>query len=186
LLRTLGSGRSCARNACETTAGRAALTPVADYVNFFANLDDGTGTGRKREVYLAVIGPVDDQGQPVRCRSATDEANGAGRRLVEAVTALGERGLVASICDDDYSTALQRIAALVREPQVLNLDGDPADGKLLVVEIERSGEPLITCREGDGFSFAHATTSTPARITMEGRCRLRQGDKLTIRTFCAL
>ncbi len=218
--------RSCAQNACETTAGRAALTPVSAYVEFLKNLDDGTGTGRKRETYLAIIGPVDGDGKPARCRSSTDEAYGAGLRDVLAVNGMGvDRGLLSSICADDYGTALQRIAALVREPQVLNLPSDPADGRLLVVDIHRPGQPsdggasgdgggtggqlvdaasdfvdggapggsgggpaneiVITCRSGDGFTFAHATASTPARITMDGRCRLHFGDQITVRLFCA-
>ena len=225
------TGRTCAQNACETSAGRAAITPVSSYVQFLKDMDDGTGTGRKREVYLAVIGPVNDVGQPMRCRSATDEANGSGVRDVQATAAMGERGLLSSVCAADYGVALQRIAALVREAQVLDLPSDPADGRLLVVDIHRSGQPggdggapvgdggatngqpadaaigtvdggapsrdgggveggqpegeLITCHSGDGFTFAHATATTPARITMEGRCRLQFGDKLTLRLFCA-
>ena len=227
------TGRTCARNACETIAGRAALTPVASYVEFLKNLDDGTGTGRKREVYLAVIGPVDSAGKPARCQSSTDQAYGSGVRMVQAVTAMGDHGLISSICADDYGATLQQIAELVREPQVLDLAGDPVDGRLLVVEIHRPGEAgtdggaasgdgggktpvaqdapvavhdggtraadgggvdgqgpgesgiVITCRMGDGFSFAHATATTPARITMEGRCRLHFGDRVTVRLFCA-
>jgi hypothetical protein len=203
--------RSCSQDACETQAGRAALTPVSSYVDFLKNLDDGTGTGRKREVYLSVIGPVDDLGHPIRCHSATDEAYGAGVRHVQAVTSMGERGLIASICADDFGSALRQIAALVSEPQVVDLANDPVDGRLLVVEIERPGEHAadggilvdggipavdashdgggptftITCRVGDGFTFAHSTATTPARITMEGRCRLHFGDKVSVRLFCA-
>jgi len=222
--------RSCAQNACETSAGRAALTPVGSYVEFLKNLDDGTGSGRKREVYLAIIGPVDSTGKPARCHSSTDEAFGSGVRDVQAVTGMGDHGLLSSVCADDYGVAMQQIAALVREPQVLDLPSDPADGRLLVVEIHRPGQPgdggvgagdggvasgqsmdapsgisdggapagdgggidvqpeseiVITCREGDGFTFVHATASTPARITMEGRCRLHFGDQLTVRLFCA-
>ena len=223
--------RSCSQDACETQAGRAALLPTSGYVDFLKNLDDGTGTGRKREVYLSVIGPVDSLGHPIRCQSATDEANGAGVRHVQAVTAMGDRGLIASICADDFGSALRQIASLVSEPQVLDLPSDPADGKLLVVDIERAGEPTadggllatdagavdasvtaapsavdaatqatdggaashdgggptftITCRVGDGLTFAHSTATTPARITMEGRCRLHFGDKVSVRLFCA-
>lgn len=223
--------RSCSQDACETQAGRAALTPVSSYVDFLKNLDDGTGTGRMREVYLSVIGPVDALGHPVRCQSAIDEANGSGVRHAQAVTSMGDRGLIASICADDFGSALQRIAALVSEAQVLDLPGDPVDGKLLVVDIQRAGEPTadggilatdagavdasaasapsavdaatqatdggaashdgggptftITCRVGDGFTFAHSTVTTPARITMEGRCRLHFGDKVSVRLFCA-
>ena len=43
----------------------------------------------------------------------------------------------------------------------------------------------ITCRVGDGLTFAHSTATTPARITMEGRCRLHFGDKVSVRLFCA-
>ncbi len=220
--------RTCGVNACETVAGRAALTPVSSYVELLKHLDDGTGSGRKREVYLAVIGPVDGNGKPARCHSSTDEANGAGVRDVQAVTAMGDHGLISSICADDYGATLQKIAELVREPQVLDLASDPADGHLVVVEIHRPGAPgsdggaaggdgggesrdapgavsdggvpagdggggdgavvgetIITCRLGDGFSFAHATATAPARITMEGRCRLHYGDKVTVRLFCA-
>src|SRR5690606_37751676 len=76
-----GGERACLLNECETPAGRAALEPVERYVEFLRTLDDGTGRGRNRDVYLAVIGPIDPETEaPARCRSGADEAYGVGAR----------------------------------------------------------------------------------------------------------
>ena len=177
--------RSCQLNSCETPAGRAALEPVTAYVDFLKNLDDGTNTNRHREVSLAVIGPVNAGGQPERCESSTDEAFGVGERYAEAVSQMGDRGFIGSICSDDYGTTLRQIAELVEAPQVLNLPESPPDGNLVRVRIERAGSEPLECRNGDGFVFEPAAGSAPARVVMQDRCRLRGDDQVAVRFICS-
>jgi len=180
------STRACIPNTCESTAGREALEPVERYVELLQNLDDGTGTGRTRETFLAVIGPVDpESGAPTRCRSATDEAYGVGVRYAQAVEAMGERGLIASICSDDFGVALTDIARLVEPEQVVELDDAPDDGRLLQVKLRRVDGSEVLCRHGEGFTFEPATDGAPARITLEGTCRLQHGDRIAVDLFCA-
>jgi hypothetical protein len=182
-----GAGRRCVTNTCETPEGRAALEPVETYVDFLRTLDDGTGRGRAREVFVAAIAPVSADGRhvPERCTSATDEAYGVGVRYRALVDALGERGFLASICEDDYGAALSGIAALVTAPQTLELDDAPADGRLLHVTVLRASGEEVSCRQGDGFSFEPATADAPARVTLEGRCRLAHGDRIRVDLVCA-
>ncbi len=186
-----GQERLCQLNPCETPDGRAKLEPIQTYVDFLSTLDDGTGTGRTRDVVLAVIGPVAAQAGedgvhvPARCVSATTEAQGVGTRYADAVGALGERGYIASICQDDYAATLSEIAALVAAPQTLDLPESPPDGHLVLVDVTRTDGTVDECRYGDGFSFEPASGSAPARITMEGRCRLRRGDRIDLKLACA-
>ncbi len=178
--------RVCFPNFCETSEGRALLEPVQRYVDLLQNLDDGTGTGRKRETYFAAIAPIDvETGDAARCISSTDEASGIGVRYLEAAAGMGERGTTASICADDYGAALQEIATLVQAPQVLELEDPPADARLLRVELERADGTEVSCRSGDGFSYEAPTGGAAARITLEGKCRLQHGDQIRIEQICA-
>lgn len=193
VLPTNGTGaRSCLENACETPEGRAKLAPVQEYVDFLNGLDDGTGSGRLRDVSLAILGPVsrtvlDNEGRPVaeRCSGSSTEAYGTGQRHVEAVTGMAERGLIASICEDEYGPALQKIAELVAAPQTLDLPQPPPDGHLVLVKVTRADGSTEDCTFGDGFDFEAASGSAPARITMQGHCRLRRGDQIDLKLACA-
>jgi len=181
-----GTVRVCQTNACETPEGRDALTPVADYVDFLKNLDDGTG--RKRDVSLAVIGPVDSAGEPERCQAASagEESIGVGKRYKEAVALMGDRGFIDSICSESYGAALEGIAELVAAPQVIELADNPHDGSLIQLVIRREGEEPLQCREGDdGFRFEAGSDEHPARLTMQGGCRLRNDDELELRYVCS-
>lgn len=182
-----GDERSCQPNTCETEEGRAALEPVKTYVDFLRNLDDGTGIGRKRETFLAVIGPMglEPPHEPARCSNEVDEAWGVGVRYREAVELMGENAYVDSICSESYGTALRKIAELASAPHVLTLPRSPEDGRLLVVDIHREGGEPVRCRMGDGFSFEPPTSRTKARLTLEGQCRLRHGDRIELKVFCA-
>lgn len=177
--------RSCEENACETPEGRAKLEPVETYVDFLNNLDDGTGTGRRRDVSLAVIGAVDTSGKPERCSSDTDEAQGVGERYAKAVELMGDHGFIDSICRDDYAETLEKIAKLVNAPQVIELPASPPDGRLIVVTLRRDGQAPISCRVDDGFQFEPAVGDAPARLVMEDQCRLRSNDTLEVAFVCA-
>lgn len=178
---------TCQPNVCESEAGRALLEPVGTYVDFLRNLDDGTGTGRKRDVFLAVIGAVSDDEElsPERCQSEEDSASGIAVRYKEAVEAMGSEGYLDSICAGEYGSSLEAIARLVNTPQVIDLERAPADGRLLTVEIERQDGSRIRCRDGDGFAYEPPTKQAGARVILEDSCRLQPGDQLGIRLFCA-
>ncbi|MGI5865308.1 MAG: vWA domain-containing protein [Myxococcales bacterium] len=176
-------GRACVRNACEVPEGRAALVPVQQYVDFFKSMDDGTG--RRREVFLAVIGPVGVDREPARCQGDNDEAYGVAVRYKAAVDGMGDNGLIDSICKDDYADTLRGIADLVSAPHTLELPHNPPDGHLLLVEIARESGEKVTCRMGEGFDFEPATDKARARVTLKGECRLRMGDSITLKLACA-
>jgi hypothetical protein len=174
-------GRRCSVNSCDTAAGRAALAPVASYVDFLRSLPDGQGG--QRDVSLAVIGPVDPTDlSPSRCRSDSDEAQGTGVRLQEAALAFGDSGLLASICSATYGESLRAAAELVAAPRSIQLKDAPKDGRLLQIDIRR-GTSTVECRSGDGFSYEH--TGTDAQVTFDGRCKLQPGDRIASRVFCA-
>lgn len=183
---TPAKGRKCTTNACESVAGRARLEPVSAYVDFFKNLDDGTGAGRRREVFLAVIGAVDATLKPARCHVADSEAYGIAARYKEAVDAMGpERALIDSICNTNYAATLDRIAALVNAPQSVDIPRPPLDPRFLLFEVTHSDGTSQTCKAGDGFDYDPPTGTALARATFKGACRLKQGDKLKMKVICA-
>lgn len=185
-LPTRSGGRKCQPNSCETAEGRAALEPVERYVEFLHGLDDGTGRGRKRDTFLAVIGPADPvSGEPARCASRSDEAYGVGVRYRQAVDAMGDNGTIASICADDYGASLQKIAELVEAPQLIELEQSPEDGRLLVLEIDRANGTTEHCTSGNGFTFEKAAGGVPARVTLDGKCELKHGDSVQVKLICA-
>jgi hypothetical protein len=181
------NGRRCVTNTCETPAGRAALEPIERYVDFLGSLDDGTGRRRSREVFVAAIAPVsaDAAHVPERCRNGADEAYGVGVRYRALVDAMGDHAFLASICEDDYGAALSGIAALVTAPQTLELADAPPDPRLLRLAVLRADGSEVACRLDDGFRFEPATAGAPARITLEGPCRLKNGDRVRLQLACA-
>lgn len=181
-----GAGqRRCSTNRCETPEGRARLEPVSTYVDFLRSLDDGTGSGRTREAFLAVIGAVGSDGTPERCRSATDEAQGVARRYAEAVAAMGDHGFIASICDEGYDAALARIAGLISAVQILDLPVDPGSGHLVQVEVRRASGETLRCTEGDGFWYEPSAGDAPARLHMTEPCALQASDEVRLLYVCA-
>lgn len=175
----------CEENVCETPEGRAQLEPVETYVEFLQSLDDGTGTGRQREVSLAVIGSVDEAGNPERCVTETEHAYGTAVRYARAVELMEERGFIDSICRESFAETLERIAELVNAPQVIELPGSVLDGNLLRVTIRRPEQDPIQCTNDDGFTYEPAVGDAPPRIVMDGRCRLRNRDALDVDFVCA-
>jgi len=179
-----GGQRRCSNNLCETPAGQALLEPVSTFVDFLHTLDDGTGTGRTREVTLAVIAAVGADGVPERCVNGSEEAQGVGVRYAEAVSQMGENGILASICDAAYRDTLTAIAERVSASSVLDLPVDPGSGALVQVLLTRDGQQL-RCLHGEGFDYEPAQAGAPARITMMGECRLRASDQVRLDFVCA-
>jgi hypothetical protein len=179
-------GRRCTFNSCETVSGRALLPSVDSYVQALQGIDDGTGSGRPREFFLAVIGAVDDKLVPARCAAGQDnEAYGVATRYKQAVTLLGENALIDSICNADYAATLSKTADLVNAPQTVDLPQAPPDPHLLLFDITHTTGETITCQVGTGFDYAPPTASFPARATFKGACRLHSGDKLKVKLVCA-
>ncbi|MBI5549009.1 MAG: VWA domain-containing protein [Deltaproteobacteria bacterium] len=178
-------GRRCTVNACESAEGRARLEPVETYVQLLQNLDDGTGTGRRREVFLAVIGAVDASASPARCRSEVTEAYGVAVRYKAAVDQMGQNGLIESICNESYAASLAKIAALVNAPQTVDLARAPPDPRLLFFEIVRGTAEPLRCRQGEGFEYEPPVGGAPARVTFKDSCRLQPGDQLSLKVVCA-
>ena len=94
---------------------------------------------------------------------------------------------------EDFGPGLQAIADLL-VPQVVPLEGAPADPRLLVVNVVRGGEtiacPLVPgCASpgscGEGAVFTPAAGGEPARLSFQGPCRLHAGDRIDVRVLCA-
>lgn len=179
------AGRECVFSVCDTAFGRGRLEDVSQYVDYLQNLDDGTGLNRKREVYLAVIGAVDNAGNPARCREGSDEAYGVAVRYREAVDSLKENGFIDSICKPNYGESLTRIAQMVSAPQSIDLEHAPSDGHLIQVEVVRKDRKTIKCRMDDGFEFDPSEGTVPAKLRFYGKCRLQLGDRLEVKVVCA-
>lgn len=184
LTSTLGY-RLCQRNNCETEEARALLKPVSNYVQSFKNMQDGLG--RRREVFLGVIGAVDpdEPTVPTHCEGGGTESYGEAYRYAEAVSEMHPNSVIDSICDEDYAESLQKIAELVSAPQVIDLPYNPPDGRLLRIAITRESGETLECLYDEGFLFEPASGDAPARVTMLESCRLRNGDEIHWEVFCA-
>jgi hypothetical protein len=179
------TGRKCVYSVCDTAFGRSQMKDVSDYVEYLQNLDDGTGLNRKREAYLAVIGAVDNHGNPSRCKEGSDEAYGVAIRYREAVDSLQENGFIDSICKPDYGESLTKIAQMVGAPQSIDLKHAPSDGHFIHVDVVRQSGETIKCRMDDGFEFAPSEGTVPAKLRFNGKCRLQLGDRLEVKVVCA-
>jgi hypothetical protein len=99
-----------------------------------------------------------------------------GRRYVEMATAF--TGLTASICADDASDPLQRLAKIVGIPSELPLLADPASPEVLRVSIQR-GTGTVECVQGQGYEIVQ--TSDGPVVRLEGICRLQPDDVWDLR-----
>src|SRR4051812_19341674 len=99
-----------------------------------------------------------------------------GRRYVEMTTAFS--GLTASICADDASDPLRRLAKIVGIPAELPLLADPASPELLRVSIRR-GDATVECVQGQGYDIVQ--TSDGPVVRLAGTCRLQPDDVWDLR-----
>ncbi len=165
--------------------------------------------GETRDVLVASIAGVDPKTlQPscgdtsgyitcsdTACSTAWDE----GDRFVRLVNAMGTaRTRLASICDGGSATspgfgqALKDIAGMLVS-QSMPLDGVPADWRMLVAGVERSGATIPCTIQLDGTAEAATADAiyTPpqegrkATLTFQRACQLKQGDQIKVDVVCA-
>jgi hypothetical protein len=98
------------------------------------------------------------------------------RRYLEMVTAF--EGIAASICSDDASGPLARLASVIGIPKEVQLVAQPAALEYLRVQVDRGGSPL-ECTLGQGFDLVQ--TSDGAVVRFSGPCRLQPDDAWDIR-----
>lgn len=102
-------------NDCEYL--RDDLIPVQSFINQISSLE-GTEDG-DRVLVAGIIGP-DNGRRPVRPETPQPSCSGprgtafAGYRYEEFISAFGERGVQADICNDSFSVALDQIARVIQ------------------------------------------------------------------------
>jgi hypothetical protein len=177
----------------------AKLTPVSDYHARFNALRDGTGA--RREVLWATIGPVgltDKAAQAIVADNRVKNVDcpnsyGPGIRHKELASRFDSQlANLDSICRMDalgepsYGEALTRIASLAVTSQsieVMNLP-DPA---LAQVRVTRADGQVQTCTTSGGqLAYEPAAEGRPARLFFQGSCLRRAGDQgIQVRLLCA-
>jgi len=100
----------------------------------------------------------------------------AGRRYVEMATAF--QGLTASVCSDDASGVLGRLAAVIGIPKQIELIARPTALEYLRVHVDRGSTPL-DCAAGQGFDLVETADGPAVRFT--GACALQPDDVWDIR-----
>ncbi len=101
---------------CQSAEGAGKLIPVVDFVNFFKSVKGGSPN---KVIMAAITGPagpyaveVDTMGFP-RITDSCQSSNGGaspGVRMNEFIKAFGSSGTSFSICQDNFSPAMDRIA----------------------------------------------------------------------------
>jgi hypothetical protein len=167
------------------------LDSIPDFVSFLR----GELAGERRDVTVAAIVGVD----PVTLEPASGAGSGCATAYDQAerfADLVGELGLLrtrtGSICDASFRSVLEDIAGLL-VAQSMPLEAAPADWRMLVPSIERSGQ-RIGCelaREGtpeaSGASAVYSPPleGRPATLTFQGVCELQQGDRVDLQVVCA-
>ena len=173
------------------------LTPVAEYVRLFRNLDDGTG--RPREVLWATIGPVALSNKEARAVLDTTP-QGTFVRNVDCPTSYGpgyrqremasrfDTGLMNldSICRTSFRETLVSIATLATTSQSIAVQSLP-DPLLAQVLVTRADDAVQTCSvAGGGLTYEPSTEGQSARLYFQSSCPRRSTDKkVEIKLLCA-
>ena len=170
------------------------LTSVAEYHQFFSNLVDGTGA--KRDVVWATIGPVGvsnkeaqlvvlgNQTQNIDCPTSFGPGN-RHRLMAELFDSSLEN--LDSICKPSYKDMLVKIAGLANVSQTLAVR-NVIDPKMLVIDVVRLDGSKSRCSllNGGLTDFDPPVGDEPARVTFGGACRRRIDDQaVEIRLICA-
>jgi hypothetical protein len=186
---------------CRAAKAGTLLTPTADVAAFLQQ----PVAGEVRDVVVAAIvgvapGSTADAPQLScggswcanrACSTAADE----GARFVDLLGRFApDRRQLASICDADFDAALLGFAEVIM-PDTLPLDGAPADYRMLVASLERSGFGTIPCGivpagstdapTADAVYSAPPQTGGPATLTFQNACAIRRGDVVNVKVVCA-
>jgi len=175
------------------------LTPVGDYFTLLENLSDGQG--RNRDVIWGALAPVslidkraqkaictDPNGATRTCNVDCPTSSAPGYRLHD-MAALFDVALdnLYSICALTYHDQLLTLADIAAIPQVLSLNQNVPDPRLLQVQLARGdgGTQVCTVANG-GLAYEPPPDGGFPRIQFLGSCLRRQTDtKVTVRMFCA-
>ncbi len=150
-------------NDCYALETRDSLVPVQSYYDYLVDLKDGD---ESRVLIAGLIGPSDNlelqtyeelaqNGPRFSCISQLQEGEGAanardGERYRELIDLVGSRGIEESICQGDFSRALNNIGEILREnldvnclreaPRTCELDSDCGAGSACMGAGELGGD----------------------------------------------
>ncbi len=170
------------------TANPPLLVPVADYAAFL----QGPIAEELRDVLVAaIVGVTCTNGVCANtlCSGATTRPD----RFWDLLHSFdSSHTRVASICDTNFDQTIDDFATLIRS-RTLQLDGAPADYRMLVVTIDRNGVTIpCTVSAAAGASptdvvYEPPLAGRPASLTFQatGTCALQQGDKIDVKVICA-
>jgi hypothetical protein len=190
----LPTGSSTGQAACHDPAVKFAadqMDSVTDLVSFLR----GPIEGETRDPIVAVIAGFDETPphDPNQCGTSYD----APTRLDALVTALGaENAFKDSICRTDFGPGLQGIADLL-VPQTVPIEGAGAlpDPRMLAVSITRPDGEVVGCpvaaagtpeAPSAGAVYTPQAGGSPATLSFQNACVLRQNDRVDVRIVCAV
>jgi hypothetical protein len=175
--------------------------PSFDPIQGIADFLRGPIGGELRDVAVGAIVGLSPTTLTPSCGDASlcsdrscSTAEAPGYRYVALSGILGaQRMQLGSICDASFRNTLQKIAATLT-PDTLPLAGVPADWRMLVVSVTKSGGTVIPCKvahEGDATQngvdaiYSDPAFGRQAKITFQNACKLDLGDKIDVRVVCA-
>jgi len=175
------------------------LTPVGDYYTLLQNLPDGAG--RNRDVIWGALAPVslvdkraavaqcsDPDGGTRTCNVDCPTSSAPGYRVHQMATLFDVTlDTLYSICAPNYHDQLLTLGAIAAVPQVLDLDENVPDPRLLQVQIIRGdGSTQVCTLANGGLVYEGAPDGGFPRIHFQGACLRQQTDsQVTVRMFCA-
>jgi len=161
---------------------------VQNYVNFLS----GPIGGEEKDVFVAAIVAVDPVTlEPSACIVAGTgaQAEYPGYRYKAFIDALGDRGLIDSVCNASFESTLGAIAS--RISQEVALSGAPADVRLLAISVLRADGSRQACtvkQAGDPASadvtYLPPTATRPPALLFGGACVLQAGDHPDVELLC--
>jgi hypothetical protein len=152
---------ACVRDWESTDATRKKQFAVGEFVDYFANLGRPLGaafifpaaqTSCSGTTCTAGLCCQEDcPGHLNVCIQGTDNcgAQAPGHRLLEAANGLSNRGadvITGSVCDPNFGTLLDELAEIVKPPDGIPLEAEPAEGQIALLRIaDKNGQTRKTC-----------------------------------------
>jgi hypothetical protein len=173
------------------TSASSTLVPVSSYVSFL----EGPIGGEVRDTVVAAIVGATCTGGVCDVNALCSGATTTPTRLAALLGAFDSpRTRLASICDDNFDSALDDFAQAIMS-QTVPLEGAPADWRMLVATVSRGGETLscaivpFDAPAGDVNAadavYTPPQEGRPATLTFQQGCKLEQGDTLDLKVVCA-